>query len=213
MKTPARKCPDADGPTDSTRPVEAKEGVEIERETQTYATITIQNYFRLYEKLAGMTGTAETETAEFHDIYNLDVLPIPSNRPNQRVDLNDQVFKTRREKYNAVVKKIEDAYTKGQPVRRIRISRVFGNPLAHAQASENRALGTNAKYHRQEAEIVARAGQRGSVTVSTNMAGRGTRHQTRRRSPGFRRPLRSCHRTPRITPYRPTASRPLRTPG
>src|SRR5689334_18843238 len=96
--------------------VEAKEGVQIDRETQTLATITIQNYFRLYEKLGGMTGTAETEAAEFHDIYKLDVLPIPTNRPNRRQDLNDQVFKTRREKYNAVIKKIEEAHGKGQPV-------------------------------------------------------------------------------------------------
>ena len=90
--------------------VEAKEGVEVEEETQTYATITIQNYFRLYSKLAGMTGTAETEAAEFHDIYKLDVLPIPTNVPNIRIDHNDQVFKTRREKYNAVVAKIQEAH-------------------------------------------------------------------------------------------------------
>ncbi len=96
--------------------VEAKEGVAVERETQTYATITIQNYFRLYEKLGGMTGTAETEAAEFHDIYRLDVLPIPANRENQRVDLNDQVFKTRREKYNAVVNKRAECQKNGQPV-------------------------------------------------------------------------------------------------
>ena len=155
--------------------VEAKEGVEIERETQTYATITIQNYFRLYEKLAGMTGTAETEAAEFSDIYRLDVLPIPTNEPNTREDLNDQVFKTRREKYNAVVTAIQSAHEKGQPV-------LVGTASVEASETLSRMLKRgkiphsvlNAKYHRQEAEIVSRAGQKGSVTVSTNMAGRGT---------------------------------------
>ncbi len=155
--------------------VEAKEGCIIERETQTYATITIQNYFRLYEKLAGMTGTAETEAAEFSDIYKLDVLPIPTNQPNSRVDLNDQVFKTRREKFNAVVKKIAEAHAKGQPV-------LVGTASVDASETLSRLLKRekiehqvlNAKYHRQEAEIISNAGQRGSVTVSTNMAGRGT---------------------------------------
>ena len=155
--------------------VEAKEGVAIEKETQTFATITIQNYFRLYEKLAGMTGTAETEAAEFSDIYKLDVLPIPTNRPNQRKDENDQVFKTRREKYNAVIKKIEDAHAKGQPV-------LVGTASVEASETVSRMLKRskiphtvlNAKFHMQEAEIVANAGQRGAVTISTNMAGRGT---------------------------------------
>ncbi len=155
--------------------VEAKEGVTIERETQTYATITIQNYFRLYEKLAGMTGTAETEAAEFSDIYQLDVLPIPTNQPSLRVDLNDQVFKTRREKYNAVVKKIAEAHAKGQPV-------LVGTASVDASETLSRLLKRekidhavlNAKYHRQEAEIIANAGQKAAVTVSTNMAGRGT---------------------------------------
>jgi preprotein translocase subunit SecA len=155
--------------------VEAKEGVEIEKETQTFATITIQNYFRLYEKLAGMTGTAETEAAEFHDIYKLDVLPIPTNRPNRRIDENDQVFKTRREKYNAVLQKIEEAHAKGQPV-------LVGTASVDASETLSRMLKRskiphkvlNAKYHQEEAEIVKNAGQRGAVTVSTNMAGRGT---------------------------------------
>ena len=155
--------------------VEAKEGCVIERETQTYATITIQNYFRLYEKLAGMTGTAETEAAEFSDIYHLDVLPIPTNQPNKRIDLNDQVFKTRREKFNAVVKKIAEAHEKGQPV-------LVGTASVEASETLSRLLKRekiehqvlNAKYHRQEAEIIAQAGRRGAVTVSTNMAGRGT---------------------------------------
>lgn len=155
--------------------VEAKENCEIEAETQTYATITIQNYFRLYEKLAGMTGTAETEAAEFKDIYGLDVLPIPTNRPNLREDLNDQVFKTRREKENAVIAKIQEAHDKGQPV-------LCGTASVESSEGLSRLLKKakiphkvlNAKFHRQEAEIVQAAGQKGSVTVATNMAGRGT---------------------------------------
>lgn len=155
--------------------VEAKEGVTVERETQTYATITIQNYFRLYEKLAGMTGTAETEAAEFSDIYRLDVLPIPTNEPNTREDFNDQVFKTRREKYNAVVNAIQKSHDKGQPIlvgtASVDSSETLARMLKRAKIPHS---VLNAKYHRQEAEIIARAGQRGSVTVSTNMAGRGT---------------------------------------
>ena len=155
--------------------VEAKEGVHVEEETQTYATITIQNYFRLYEKLAGMTGTAETEAAEFHDIYKLDVLPIPTNVPNIRIDHNDQVFKTRREKYNAVVNKIQEAHDRGQPVlvgtASVEASELLGKMLKRAKIPCNIL---NAKFHKQEAEIVANAGQKGAVTVSTNMAGRGT---------------------------------------
>ncbi|MDX1680705.1 MAG: preprotein translocase subunit SecA [Akkermansiaceae bacterium] len=155
--------------------VEAKEGVAIEKETQTFATITIQNYFRLYDKLAGMTGTAETEAAEFHDIYKLDVLPIPTNRPNQRVDENDQVFKTRREKFNAVISTISEAHAKGQPclvgTASVEASETLARMLKRAKIPHS---VLNAKFHQQEAEIVARAGQPGSVTVSTNMAGRGT---------------------------------------
>ena len=155
--------------------VEAKENVEVERETQTYATITIQNYFRLYEKLGGMTGTAETEAAEFHDIYNLDVLPIPAHRVNQRKDANDQVFKTRREKFNAVVAKIQECHDKGQPVlvgtASVEASETLGRMLQRAKIQHS---VLNAKYHLQEAEIIKAAGQLNSVTVSTNMAGRGT---------------------------------------
>jgi preprotein translocase subunit SecA len=155
--------------------VEAKENVSIERETQTYATITIQNYFRLYEKLAGMTGTAETEAAEFHDIYQLDVLPVPTNTPNIRIDENDQIFKTRRDKFNAVVAKIESAHAKGQPVlvgtASVESSETLSRMLKRAKIPHT---VLNAKFHQQEAEIVALAGQRGAVTVSTNMAGRGT---------------------------------------
>lgn len=155
--------------------VEAKENVAIEKETQTYATITIQNYFRLYEKLAGMTGTAETEAAEFHDIYQLDVLPVPTNAPNIRIDESDQIFKTRREKFNAVISRIESAHALGQPVlvgtASVESSETLSRMLKRAKIPHS---VLNAKYHAQEAEIVALAGQRGAVTVSTNMAGRGT---------------------------------------
>ncbi|HET6889122.1 MAG TPA: preprotein translocase subunit SecA [Candidatus Udaeobacter sp.] len=155
--------------------VEAKEGVQIDRETQTLATITIQNYFRLYQKLAGMTGTAETEAAEFHDIYKLDVNMIPTNRPVRRADNNDRIYKTRREKYNAVIKEIREAHTKSQPVLvgsvSVEASELLSRMLKREKIPHN---VLNAKFHMQEAEIVARAGQPGTVTISTNMAGRGT---------------------------------------
>jgi preprotein translocase subunit SecA len=155
--------------------VEAKEGVQIDRETQTLATITIQNYFRLYQKLAGMTGTAETEAAEFHDIYKLDVNMIPTNRPIRRTDYNDRIYKTRREKYNAVIKEIREAHTKNQPVLvgsvSVESSELLSRMLKREKIPHN---VLNAKFHMQEAEIVARAGQPGTVTISTNMAGRGT---------------------------------------
>ncbi len=155
--------------------VEAKEGVQIERETQTLATITIQNYFRLYYKLAGMTGTAETEANEFHDIYKLDVNVIPTNRPVSRKDANDLIYKTRREKYNAVVNELKNAHAKGQPVLvgtvSVEASEVLSRMLKREKIPHN---VLNAKYHMQEADIVARAGQPGTVTISTNMAGRGT---------------------------------------
>ena len=155
--------------------VEAKEGVQIDRETQTLATITIQNYFRLYFKLAGMTGTAETEANEFHDIYKLDVVVIPTNRPVVRQDYNDFIYKTRREKYNAVINELKNSYAKGQPVlvgtASVESSEVLSRMLKREKIPHN---VLNAKFHAQEAEIVARAGQRGTVTISTNMAGRGT---------------------------------------
>ena len=155
--------------------VEAKENVEVEAENMTYATITIQNYFRLYTRLAGMTGTAETEAAEFHDIYKLDVLPIPTNKPCIRVDFNDLIFKSRREKFNAVVSKIVELHKKGQPV-------LVGTASVEASEALSRQLKLahiphevlNAKNHQREAEIIAQAGRKGAVTVSTNMAGRGT---------------------------------------
>ena len=155
--------------------VEAKEGVQIDRETQTLATITIQNYFRLYEKLGGMTGTAETEAAEFHDIYKLDVNVIPTNRPVQRKDFNDRIYKTRREKYNAVIADIKEHHAKQQPVLvgtvSVEASELLSRMLKREKIPHN---VLNAKFHMQEAEIVARAGQAGTVTISTNMAGRGT---------------------------------------
>ncbi len=155
--------------------VEAKEGVQIDRETQTLATITIQNYFRLYSKLSGMTGTAETEVNEFHDIYKLDVVVIPTNRPCIRKDLNDQIYKTRREKYNAAVQEIKAANARQQPVLVGTVS-VEASELLSRMLKREKVPHTvlNAKYHMQEAEIVARAGQPGAVTISTNMAGRGT---------------------------------------
>ena len=155
--------------------VEAKEGVQIDRETQTLATITIQNYFRLYQKLAGMTGTAETEAAEFHDIYKLDVNVIPTNRPVARKDHNDRIYKTRREKYNAVINEIRDCHAKAQPVLvgtvSVEASELLSRMLKREKIPHN---VLNAKFHMQEAEIVQRAGQPGTVTISTNMAGRGT---------------------------------------
>ena len=155
--------------------VEAKENVQIERETQTLATITIQNYFRLYTKLAGMTGTAETEAAEFFDIYKLGVLTIPTNMPNIRKDADDSVYKTRREKFNAVVKEIKDLYAHGRPVLVGTISVETSEMLSRMLKKEGLIHSVlNAKYHQQEAEIVSRAGQRGAITIATNMAGRGT---------------------------------------
>jgi preprotein translocase subunit SecA len=155
--------------------VEAKEGVEIERETQTLATITIQNYFRMYKKLAGMTGTAETEADEFHQIYKLDVVVIPTNRPVRRADENDLVYKTQREKYNAIIQEIEDCHRRGQPALvgtiSVETSELISRMLRRLNIPHN---VLNAKNHQREAEIVSLAGQRGAVTIATNMAGRGT---------------------------------------
>jgi preprotein translocase subunit SecA len=155
--------------------VEAKEGVTIERETRTYATITIQNYFRMYEKLAGMTGTAETEATEFNDIYRLAVQVIPTNKPCIRIDKNDVIFKARRDKYTAVLREIEAANKRGQPVlvgtTSVEASEVLSRMLKRAGIIHT---VLNAKFHQQEAEIVSRAGLRSAVTIATNMAGRGT---------------------------------------
>jgi preprotein translocase subunit SecA len=155
--------------------VEAKEGVEVERETQTLATITIQNYFRLYQKLAGMTGTAETEASEFLDIYKLGVLVIPTNKPVARSDANDSVYKTRREKYNAVQQEIQAIHSQGRPILVGTISVEVSEHLSRMLKRVGIVHSVlNAKYHQMEAEIVTRAGQRGAVTIATNMAGRGT---------------------------------------
>ncbi|MCL1919491.1 MAG: preprotein translocase subunit SecA [Kiritimatiellaeota bacterium] len=155
--------------------VEAKEGVEIERETQTLATITIQNYFRLYKKLAGMTGTAETEAVEFTDIYKLGVMVIPTNRPVRRVDGNDQIYKSQREKYKAIIDEVLKRHTNGQPVLlgtvTVETSEILSRLLRLAKIPHN---VLNAKNHAREAEIVSLAGQPGMVTIATNMAGRGT---------------------------------------
>ena len=155
--------------------VEAKEGVKIEAENQTLATITLQNYFRLYSKLAGMTGTAETEAAELKEIYGLDVVVIPTNRPVIRKDHPDLIFKTMRAKYNAVVKEIEENYKKGRPVlvgtNSIEASEYLSK-LLKKKGIPHQVL--NAKHHEKEAEIVAQAGRLGAVTIATNMAGRGT---------------------------------------
>ncbi len=155
--------------------VEAKEGVKIASENQTLATITFQNYFRLYKKLAGMTGTADTEAPEFAKIYNLDVLVVPPNRPMIRKDFSDLVYRTEREKFEAIVKEIEECYERGQPVLVGTISierseRLSG--MLKRRGIPHSVL--NAKYHEKEAEIVAQAGRYKAVTIATNMAGRGT---------------------------------------
>ncbi|MCQ2388159.1 MAG: preprotein translocase subunit SecA [Kiritimatiellae bacterium] len=155
--------------------VEAKEGVEIEKESQTLATITIQNYFRLYKKLAGMTGTAETEAREFKDIYKLDMVSIPTNKPVNRVDGNDQIYRTQREKYKAIIEDVRARHEKGQPVllgtMTVDTSEVLSRMLKIAKIPHE---VLNAKNHAREAEIVSMAGQKGAVTIATNMAGRGT---------------------------------------
>jgi preprotein translocase subunit SecA len=155
--------------------VEAKEGVKIEKENQTLATITLQNYFRMYEKLAGMTGTADTEAAEFDKIYKLDVVVIPTNRAMVRKDEHDLVYRTEREKFDAVVEEIAEKNEKGQPVLVGTISIEKSERLASALKKKRIPhVVLNAKYHEQEAPIVAQAGQVGAVTIATNMAGRGT---------------------------------------
>ena len=155
--------------------VEAKEGVTIEQETQTLATITIQNYFRLYTKLAGMTGTAATEAHEFFDIYKLDVRTIPTHRECVRNDLNDSIFKTKREKYNSVLDEIKEINQQGRPILVGTVSVEVSEHISKI-LKKNGIIHSvlNAKYHEQEAEIVARAGHKGAVTIATNMAGRGT---------------------------------------
>ena len=155
--------------------VEAKENVKVEAATQTYATITLQNYFRMYHKLAGMTGTAETEAGEFWDIYKLDVVVIPTNRPIARIDQEDMIYKTKREKFNAVIDEIQRLVNEGRPVlvgtTSVEISELLSRMLTRKGIQHN---VLNAKLHFKEAQIVKEAGQAGTVTIATNMAGRGT---------------------------------------
>ena len=155
--------------------IEAKERVQVQAATQTFATITLQNYFRMYHKLAGMTGTAETEAGEFWDIYKLDVVVIPTNMPIARVDMEDRVYRTKREKYNAVIEEIVKLTEAGRPVlvgtTSVEISELLSKMLTMRHIDHN---VLNAKQHQREAEIVAQAGQTGKVTIATNMAGRGT---------------------------------------
>ncbi|MBD5175314.1 MAG: preprotein translocase subunit SecA [Bacteroidales bacterium] len=155
--------------------IEAKEGVKVEAATQTFATITLQNYFRMYHKLAGMTGTAETEAGELWDIYKLDVVTIPTNRPIARRDLNDRVYRTKKEKYKAVIAEIVKLVNEGRPVlvgtTSVEISELLSKMLTMQKIPHN---VLNAKLHQREAEIVALAGRKGTVTIATNMAGRGT---------------------------------------
>lgn len=155
--------------------IEAKERVKVEAATQTFATITLQNYFRMYHKLSGMTGTAETEAGEFWDIYKLDVVVIPTNKPIARNDMNDRIYKTKREKYSAVIEEIVSLVEAGRPVlvgtTSVEISELLSRMLNLRKIPHN---VLNAKLHQREADIVAQAGQKGTVTIATNMAGRGT---------------------------------------
>ncbi len=155
--------------------IEAKENVKVEAATQTYATVTLQNFFRMYHKLSGMTGTAETEAQELWDIYELDVVVIPTNRPIQRNDDQDLIYKTQREKFNAIIDEVDNLVKKGRPVlvgtTTVEISELLSRMLNMRNVEHN---VLNAKYHKKESEIVAEAGEAGKVTIATNMAGRGT---------------------------------------
>ena len=155
--------------------IEAKESVKVEAASQTYATITLQNYFRMYHKLAGMTGTAETEAKELWDIYELDVVVVPTNRPIQRIDKQDLVYKTAREKYNAIIEEVEALRSAGRPVlvgtTNVEISELVSRML-NMKKIPHQVL--NAKLHQKEADVVRAAGEAGTVTIATNMAGRGT---------------------------------------
>ena len=163
-----------DFPMDCTKPLEAKEKVEIQSENQTLASITYQNYFRLYKKLAGMTGTAATEAEEFFDIYKLPVVSVPTNQKMIRKDWNDQIFRTEKEKNNAIIDKVE-CNKKGQPVligtTSINKSEIYSKLLKN-KGIKHSVL--NAKHHEKEANIIADAGKLNAITCSTNMAGRGT---------------------------------------
>ena len=155
--------------------LEAKEGVKLQEETRTVATITVQNLFRMYHKLSGMTGTAETESSELWEIYKLDVAVIPTNRPIRRFDQEDQIFRTKREKYNAIIEEINRLHQLGLPVLvgtiSVEVSELLSRMLSRS-GIKHQLL--NARHHDKEAQIVAEAGQVGAVTIATNMAGRGT---------------------------------------
>src|SRR5437667_8867532 len=185
--------------------VEAKEGVVVREESQTLATITIQNYFRMYDKLAGMTGTAETEETEFYQIYKLDVVVIPTNRPVRRVDKHDLIYKTRREKYNALLDEVERQHERGLPVLvgtvNVDVSETLSRMLKR-RGFRHEVL--NAKYHQREAEIVAQAGQPGAITIATNMAGRGTDIKL---GPGVKK-CQVCGITAHEAPFGPQIERP-----
>ena len=194
--------------------VEAKEGVAIERETQTLATITIQNYFRLYQKLAGMTGTAETEASEFFDIYKLGVLVIPTNRPVARKDGNDSVYKTRREKFNAVLKEIKEVHSKDRPILVGTISVEVSERLSRMLKREGidpfrpqRQVPSAGSRNRRPRRPARRRDHRHEHGRPRH------RHQAGARRAELRRPARHRHRTSRIPPHRPPVARPLRPPG
>jgi preprotein translocase subunit SecA len=155
--------------------LEAKEGVEVERETQTFAQITLQNYFKMYNKLAGMTGTAATEAEEFMEIYELDVVQIPTNKPVRRIDYDDLIYRTKREKYNAIINRIKELHSRGLPVLvgtvSVDISELISRMLKR-EGIPHQVL--NAKFHEKESKVISHAGEKGTVTIATNMAGRGT---------------------------------------
>ncbi|MED3831575.1 helicase-related protein, partial [Priestia megaterium] len=155
--------------------IEAKESVEIKDETMTLATVTIQNYFRMYKKIAGMTGTAKTEEEELQKIYNLDVLVVPTHRPVARIDDNDEIYLDKEEKAKAIIREIKERHEKGQPIL-VGTSSIEDNEWLSGLFSKNgiKHEVLNAKNHEREAEIISNAGQKGAVTIATNMAGRGT---------------------------------------
>ena len=183
--------------------IEAKESVEVQEESMTLASISFQNYFRLYEKLSGMTGTAITEAEEFHQIYKLDVVEVPSNRELARIDRPDRIYRDEKVKFKAIVNEVKELHEKGQPVligtASIEKNEKLTNALKKAGVPHQ---VLNAKNNEREAAIVAKAGEKGAVTLATNIAGRGTRHYARRRCKRTRRFIRARLGTARVTTYR-----------